>query len=1300
MKRSSPFSLNLLVVTALTTLLAACGGGDPSEPSISVTISPRSVSLEAGASAPFAAAVAGTDNKAITWSVREGSAGGRVSEQGIYTAPNTVGTYHVVATSVADPSQSATATVTVTQPEVITVSISPSAVTLAPGALQAFSAVVTGTQNTSVTWSVQEGGAGGTVTAQGVYTAPAAEGTYHVVARSVDNPSRSATATVTVSAGTAVAVSIQPSNPTLLPLMTLQFQATVQGHSNTAVTWSVQEGSVGGTITAQGLYTAPDAEGEFHIIAVSVADSTKSATATVRVARGVSVSISPSPVTVSVGGQQSFTAAVLGTPNTAVTWSVQEGSAGGSVSAQGVYTAPNTVGTYHVVATSVADPSKSATATVNVTSTPVVSVVVSPNSATLPAGGTRSFTATVSGTSNTAVTWSVVEQGGGTITAQGLYTAPATRGTYRVVATSVSDPTKSATALVTVLPPLTVAIVPPRLEMMVNGQQTFAALVRNASNPDVRWTVREGTAGGIITTDGTYTAPATPGTYHVEAMSLEDPSKSASVAVSVRTARTVSVAVTPGTAVVATGEFLSFTSTVTGASYTTRVDWRVEEPEGGTINTKGVYLAPSTPGTFHVVATSQDEPTKDAVATVTVLPPAGVRVRAVPRQVVMTAGGRQTFSASVSGVPNQAVTWFVSGGASSGTITADGTYTAPTTPGVYSIRVSSVVDSSAIDVVTAIVQSTGGASAVISPATVTLAPGAYQGFTLSSGPQPVTPTSVTWRVLEGRSGGAVSLDGLYRAPASEGTYHVMGTHYDEVFAVATVKVARQLRPTVSVLPSRVRMGPGQQQSFAAYVAETSNQAVTWTATAGTISPTGLYTAPNVPGTYQVQATTVATPQDTRTVQVVVEGSRESGVIINATAVTVRTGAYFAFSGMNTGVTNNAVSWSVLEGPAGGAMTMRGEYIAPLTAGTYTVMVDGGGFPGPETAYAVVRVVEPTQTSVSVLPQGVTVPPGGKLSFIASVSGNADTRVQWTASGGTMTEGLYTAPTAPGLYTVIARSLADPAKTAGTTVTVSGQPDLVSMGLNPASRVVAPGAFASFQLELTSASPTSANAVGARVLESPEGGELISLDYGTLEYFAPSTPGLYHLSGVLYSYSSGGFTEALGRVLVAPGAGVSVSLRPNPVTLPVSSRQTFTARVAGTANTAVSWSATGGTIEQDGTYTTPSQPGTYTVTAQSLADTSKRASATVQVVPGFTAASVAVSPQVVTVPPGGTVSFTAAPYSPFFPYIYWRVVGGSRNGSIDSLGNYKAPITPGVYSVMVSAIDGDLYAHAVATVIVE
>src|SRR2546429_130321 len=63
-------------------------------------------------------------------------------------------------------------------------------------------------------------------------------------------------------------------------------------------------------------------------------------------------------------------------------------------------------------------------------STTAVSVAISPTSATVGAGGTQQFTATVTNTNNTAVTWQVNGVPGGnatagTISSAGLYTAPA-----------------------------------------------------------------------------------------------------------------------------------------------------------------------------------------------------------------------------------------------------------------------------------------------------------------------------------------------------------------------------------------------------------------------------------------------------------------------------------------------------------------------------------------------------------------------------------------------------------------------------------------------------------------------------------------------------------------------------------------------------------------------------------------------------------------------------------------------------------------------------------------------------------
>jgi hypothetical protein len=85
-----------------------------------------------------------------------------------------------------------------------------------------------------------------------------------------------------------------------------------------------------------------------------------------------------------------------------------------------------------------------------------VSVSLSPATATVSAGGFQDFTATVVN-SALGVTWNATGGeivGTGSLTAR--YGAGTTPGTYSVTATSISDPSKSATATITILPAATV----------------------------------------------------------------------------------------------------------------------------------------------------------------------------------------------------------------------------------------------------------------------------------------------------------------------------------------------------------------------------------------------------------------------------------------------------------------------------------------------------------------------------------------------------------------------------------------------------------------------------------------------------------------------------------------------------------------------------------------------------------------------------------------------------------------------------------------------------------------------------
>jgi hypothetical protein len=97
----------LIVAKALSLLWLGCGGIAPAaavKPA-SVSLSPKAISLKVGETQQFTASVTNT----MSWSVKEGSSGGSVSTSGLYTAPATPGTYHVIATSVVDSTVSASA---------------------------------------------------------------------------------------------------------------------------------------------------------------------------------------------------------------------------------------------------------------------------------------------------------------------------------------------------------------------------------------------------------------------------------------------------------------------------------------------------------------------------------------------------------------------------------------------------------------------------------------------------------------------------------------------------------------------------------------------------------------------------------------------------------------------------------------------------------------------------------------------------------------------------------------------------------------------------------------------------------------------------------------------------------------------------------------------------------------------------------------------------------------------------------------------------------------------------------------
>lgn len=204
----------------------------------------------------------------------------------------------------------------------------------------------------------------------------------------------------------------------------------------------------------------------------------------------VTITLNQTSPTVTVGRMTTFSATVTGSTNTTVTWCVDVTvnnavsctplNANGSIDTNGDYTAPaaltcvptlTTPCTSTVVATAAADSTVTASATVTLDSG--ITIGVTPGNATIGTMESFPFSATVNGSTNTAITWCVlvsVTSGGvtsnecasadGNVTTNGTigvntgtYIAPliAPSAAILVEATSTADPSKVATAAVTVI---------------------------------------------------------------------------------------------------------------------------------------------------------------------------------------------------------------------------------------------------------------------------------------------------------------------------------------------------------------------------------------------------------------------------------------------------------------------------------------------------------------------------------------------------------------------------------------------------------------------------------------------------------------------------------------------------------------------------------------------------------------------------------------------------------------------------------------------------------------------------------
>jgi hypothetical protein len=216
-------------------------------------------------------------------------------------------------------------------------------------------------------------------------------------------------------------------------------------------------------------------------------------------------------------------------------------------------------------------------------STSTIAITITPTSASVITNRTQLFSGLVTGSSNTAITWTLTCATGvsantcGTIDATGLYTAPATiptitssgtttiAPTVTVTATAKADTTKTAAATLTIVTGISITITPNTATVGTGETFSFTATVNNpgcnnvnsaANCLTVTWSLSTTLTGiGTVASNGAdtgvYTAPTTvpsPSTVIITATSAADTSVTATATVTVVTATTPAVtSVSPNT---------------------------------------------------------------------------------------------------------------------------------------------------------------------------------------------------------------------------------------------------------------------------------------------------------------------------------------------------------------------------------------------------------------------------------------------------------------------------------------------------------------------------------------------------------------------------------------------------------------------------------------------------------------------------------------------------------------------------------------------------------------------------------
>ena len=602
----------------------------------SITTNPTSNSFCPGASTSFTAAANGSPAPTVQWQLStDGGAtynniSGATSSTLTFTNTGAENGYKYRAVYTNTCGTATTTAATLSMNAVPVVSTNPSTQTICSGSNVSFTAAASGTPAPTVQWQLStDGGAtfnniSGATSAALIFATAASQNGYQYRAVFTNTCNTATTSAATLNINIAPSVTTNPSDGTFCPGTSTSFTAAASGTPAPTVQWQVSTdggatyNNISGATANTYSFTNGGTENGYKYRAVytNTCGTVTATAATLTLNVVPAVTTNPTTQTICAGTTVNFTAAASGTPVPTMQWQVSTDGgttfnniAGATAATLSFATAVSDNGNqYRAVFTNLCNTATTTAATLNITTSPVVTG--NPSSLTSCAGTTASFTASATATPTPTVQWQVSTDGGATFnnisgaTSATLSFTSATAqnsNQYRAVFTNSCGTATTTAATITVNAATVVTTDPSDLTICENATAGFFAAAGGIPTPTVQWQLSTDNGityadiSGATSTTLLFTTVASQSGYKYRAVFTNSCGTATTNAATLSVNTKPVVATNPNATTVCAGSNASFTASANSIPMPT-VQWQVSTDGGTTFS--NVAGATSTTLTF------------------------------------------------------------------------------------------------------------------------------------------------------------------------------------------------------------------------------------------------------------------------------------------------------------------------------------------------------------------------------------------------------------------------------------------------------------------------------------------------------------------------------------------------------------------------------------------------------------------------------------------------------------------------------------------------------------------------------